>query len=244
MELIKMEKSKRRLREPKRTPLKQITTTKIPSGSPPMDESQPQETEKKPSWVASITSNGLLIALVIAGVGYTTQVHITNKQKRQQAYSELLGEKAVIAQYLFSRFEAYIHAEFHQARWHLATDLQGFLDLQETKKLDLQETLRWMQKSEDLSLEVAKNTKSLFETLGVARSYFSLSPKLKDLTHRIFYAPKIEVEIPPSQLDPAHLEDWRVKERKRVQEIIEKDYIQPIDALLKYLEDEIDKEGL
>jgi hypothetical protein len=59
---------------------------------------------------------GILSALIMASGngslsyqwGLSTQRYLPDMQKRQQAYSELLGEKAVIAQYPFSRFEAYI----------------------------------------------------------------------------------------------------------------------------------------
>ena len=48
-----------------------------------------------------------------------------------------------------SRFEAWIFSDYHEARWKLAGDPTGSLDLQEAQ--------RWMGKSEDLALEIAKN---------------------------------------------------------------------------------------
>jgi hypothetical protein len=80
--------------------------------------------------------------------------------------------------------------------------------------LDLQETKRWTQISEDRNLAVAKNTKSLYETLGLIRSYFRFSPELKKLTHPIFHFPKIERKSPEPQSDPRQLEDWKEKGKK------------------------------
>ncbi len=189
------------------------------------------------SWISpTVTLVGIILAAYLSyHFGLNSQIQLTGMQKRQQAYSELMGEQAVIAQYLFSRFEAYVHSEFHEARWKLAAEPKDFLDLQEAR--------RWMQKSEDLALEVAKNTKSLYETLGLIRSYFRFSPELKDLTHRIFHSPKIEVKSPPSQLDPKQLEDWKEREKKAVQETIENHHIKQIDGLANYLEREIYKEA-
>src|SRR5882724_4787984 len=165
---------------------KHIITTEIPPKKTHREEPQPQDTEKKPSrltafgtWASSIVA----ALIIVLGGGYASyhwglsaQIQLTDRQKRQQAYSELMGEKAVLSQYLVSHFEAYIHSDYHEARWKLAGA--------PTDSLDLQEAKRWMQRSEDLVVEVAKTKKSLFETLGLIRSYFPLSDRLKELTHR------------------------------------------------------------
>lgn len=45
---------------------------------------------------------------------------MTEEQGRQQAYGELMGRKAMMAQLLVSRFEAWIYSDYYEARWKLA----------------------------------------------------------------------------------------------------------------------------
>jgi len=188
---------------------KQITATKIPPRRTHIDKSQSQDTEKKPSrWRAfGIWTSSIVAALIIAlGGGYATyqwglntQIQLTRMQKRQQAFSELMGERAVLNQYLFSRYEAYIHSDFHDARGKKTGALADSLEVQEAR--------RWMQKSEDLALEVAKIRKSLSETFGLIRSYFPLPDSIKELTHRIDHLKAIEIKRVAFQLDLEQLED-------------------------------------
>ena len=117
-------------------------------------------------WVPAIVA---LIVAVIAPfltykLGLNSQLKLTGKQKRQQAYSELMGHRALITQLLYSRFEAYIYSDAHEERWHMEGEPNDSFDSREAQ--------RWMHKSEDLAIEIAKSRKSLYDTLGLIRSYF------------------------------------------------------------------------
>ena len=153
----------------------------------------------------------------------------------QEAYSKLMGEKAVLTQLLVSRFEAHINSDMHEARWKLAGEPKDSFDLQEAQ--------RWMHKSEDLAIEVAKSRRSLYETLGLIRSYFPNSERLKELTHRIFHTKGIEIKVRPFGLNAEQAEAWAVKAVKDTQNIVDSEYSKPIDELVTYLEAEIDKEA-
>ena len=91
------------------------------------------------TWVSSVTSNGLIIALLVAGVGYIIQMRIITKQKQQQSYSELRGERAILPYLLYYYYQAFIHSDYHEARWKLTGAHPDSLDLQEGK--------RWMHSS-------------------------------------------------------------------------------------------------
>jgi hypothetical protein len=127
-----------------------------------MPEPQSKEDEisaEKPShwvtfrnWVTPLAA-ALIIAAFGAYFGYHAQVSLTGKQKRQQAYSELMGRSAVRTQIIVSRTEASIFSKYYERRWHLAGN--------PTDSLDFQEAQRWMHKSEDLALEIAKSNQSL-----------------------------------------------------------------------------------
>jgi len=188
-------------------------------------------------WIPAVVA---LIVAVIAPfltyqLGLNAQLKLTGKQKRQQAYSELMGEKAVLTQLIVSRFEAFINSDYHEARWKIAG--------QPKDSFDLQESQRWMRKSEDLAIEVAKSRKSLYDTLGLIRSYFPHSSRLKELTHRIYHSKGLEIKARPFGLNAAQLEPWAIKAVKEIQEIVENEYAKPIDDLVIYLEAEIDKEA-
>jgi len=118
------------------------------------------------NWVTTLAAS-LIIAVVGAYLGYTTQVQLTGKQKRQQAYSELMGRNIARTQIIITRSEAYVYSKYYERQWQLAG--------MPKESFDLQEGQRWMHKSEDLVLEIAKSNQGLFETLGLVRMYFPSS---------------------------------------------------------------------
>ncbi|MDO8690027.1 MAG: hypothetical protein Q7R39_08470, partial [Dehalococcoidia bacterium] len=117
------------------------------------------------------------------------QIRTVRFQKRQQAYPEIMGRKFLLMQLYVSRFEARIFSDYHEQRWRNSPD-----------SLDLSEAQRWMHKSEDLALEIAKTNQSLFESIGLVKASFRRDDELDTLTQHIYHfrTPTI-IEPPGSQ---------------------------------------------
>ena len=194
----------------------------------------PPKSKERASYLIP-TLAALLVAIITPYLTYQwglrTQLEATERQKRQQAYSEVLGRKAVMSQLYVSRFEAWIYSDYHEARWKLAGAPKDSIDLQEAQ--------RWMHKSEDLALEIAKNNQSLFETLGLIRTSFRRTPTLDSLTEKLYRFKVPEITKRPFDLDANQLEVWKVNAVKQLQELVEREYSKPIDELAAYLAKEI-----
>lgn len=191
---------------------------------------------ENPFLVAVISGVLTLIgAIVVAYLTYhwglSSQLRISDHQKRQQVFSELMGRKFLTTQLYVSRFEALIYSDSHEAKWRRAGSPNDSIDLQETQ--------RWMHKSEDLALDIAKNNQSLFETIGLIRILFPKTPKLDELIDRVYHFKPPKILGDPFKMDANQLEEWKIKAVKDLQNLVETEYAKPIDALLNYLVSEI-----
>jgi hypothetical protein len=109
--------------------------------------------------------------------GIKSQLRVSDHQKRQQVFSELMGIKFVITQLYVSRFEASVFSDYHESKWKQA----GY----PRDSIDLQEAQRWMHKSEDLAAEIAKNNQYLFEKIGMIGWHWGLPSLLNAATGKI-----------------------------------------------------------
>ena len=162
--------------------------------------------------------------------GISGQLRISDHQKRQQVFSELMGRKFLTTQLYVSRFEALIYSDYHEAKYRQS----GYPN-------DLQECQRWMHKSEDLALDIAKNNQSLFETMGLIRILFPKTAKIYELIDRIYQFKTPKILGDPFKMDVNHLEEWKAKAVKDLQVVVEREYAKPINELLDYLDKEIRK---
>jgi hypothetical protein len=176
-----------------------------------------------------------LIGLASYQWGLRKQLKATDEQRRQQAYSQLLGRKAVMSQLYVSRFEALIYSDYHEARWKLSGAPKDSLDLQEAQ--------RWMHKSEDLALEVSKSNQALFETLGLIRSCFRRTQELDSLTDRLYHFKVPQIMKRPFDLDGSQLEAWKMNSVRQLQDLVESEYSKSIDELAAYLSKEMAKDN-
>jgi hypothetical protein len=164
-------------------------------------------------------------------LGLRTQLEASEKQKKQQAHSELLGRKAIMTQLYVSRFEALIYSDYHEARWKLVGSPKDSIDLQEAQ--------RWMHKSEDLVLEISKSNQSLFETLGLIRTSFRQTSELDSRLDHLYNFKIPQITKHPFDLNANQLENWKVQSVKQLQNLIEKEYSRPLDEISTYLAKEI-----
>jgi hypothetical protein len=76
--------------------------------------------------------------------------------------------------------------------------------------LDFQEATRWMRKSEDLVMDLVKNHQSLCGILGSIRVHFENTPRLVELTDRIYkFRPPTRQEA-PTNATLQELETWKI----------------------------------
>lgn len=185
-----------------------------------------------PIYVALITgffaiAGAIVGSFITAHFGLRNQVKLALQQDRQRAYAEIMGKRVLLMQLLVSRFEAYIHSDYHEYLWRIGG--------QPKDSIDFSEATRWMHKSEDLALEVARTRQSLYESIGLARTVFPPSPELERLTEAIYHfkSPKI---APPSQPgDAGAVSAWKERAVADLQALVEREYGGPLEELLKLL---------
>ena len=201
-----------------------------------MSETQPKVTVMVPGlippavWIpAVVTLIGLIVAPFLTyWYGLKSQLELTGKQKRQQAYSELMERKVLLKQLWTSQLVAVTNFYYHNANSNLAGG-------QTEGSFDLEEGRRWQHKSEDLTIEIAKSYQSLFETLGLIRSYFPYSVRLIDLTNKIYHSNWLSVKRPHIDLTAEQIKQWKEETYKKIQEDV-REYDKIIDDLVTYLE--------
>ena len=184
--------------------------------------------EAVPTFVGAVV--GGLIAGISVVIGQYLTHRFTRKREteklRQQAYAAILGKKVLLMQLYVSRFEAYIFSTYHECLWHKAGSPEGSLDIDEAK--------RWMHKSEDLALEVARTWQSLFESIGIAQTIFRQSKELEQLTDRLYQFQQPSLLSPPPD-DIRLLIQWKDEAVRQVQEVVAREYGAPLDMLLRHL---------
>ena len=188
-------------------------------------------------WIPVIGSvfTAIVVAFLSYQLGLHTQLKLTGKQKRQQAYSELMGRKTLLRQLWTSHMIADAHFYYHEAQWWLSRG-------QTEASIHLEEARRWQHKGEDLSIDVAKAYQGLFETLGEIRSYFPYSDKLRDLTNQIYHSKWFNVKRLEVDWTAMELEKWHDETMKKIPELTE-NFDKMFDELVTYLENVINKEA-
>ena len=162
----------------------------------------------------------LAAALAVASAVYTLtpQQQAATLKERQQAYAAIMGKKHLRNQLFVSRFEAQIFSDYHERRWHLAGTPPNAIDFQEAQ--------RWMHKSEDLALEIARSNQSMFESVGVAQTSFASSTQLAELTERIYRVKTPLIPPPIDRNDEQSLQHWNAEAVKQLQALVEREYAQ------------------
>lgn len=160
------------------------------------------------------------------------EIAVADHAARQRLVGTLMGKKLLLAQLYVSRFEALILSDYHEARWKLAGA--------HTTSLDLEEARRWMHKSEDLALEVARSSEALFEAVALAKVLFCRSPELDNLASGVldYRVPEV-AEIPSSVQATQDLDVWKTEAVRQVRTLVEQHVSQPIAQLSQHLASEL-----
>lgn len=188
---------------------------------------------RSPAFLALI---GVIVGAILTyRLGMRSQLRVSDHQKRQQVFSQLMGRKFVTSQLYFSRFEAQIYSDYHEAKWKQAGHPKDSIDLGESQ--------RWRNKSEDLALEIAKSNQSLFETIGFIRILFPKASKLDQFIDRLYHFKTPKILGDPLNMDINAVEEWKIKAVRDLQTLVETEYSKPIDDLLNYLDGEASRLG-
>ena len=162
--------------------------------------------------------------LLVAHLTFRNQLRLATLQTRQKSYAEIMGRKFLLTQLYVSRFEALAYSDYHERLWHLAGAPKESLDFEEAK--------RWMRKSEDFAIDIAKAIQSLMESVGIARAAYPSNSELDALAERVYHF-KTPVISPPSPgADRATLDEWKLQVVPELQSLVQREYAEPIDALL------------
>lgn len=192
----------------------------------------------KTRWVDILALDKVLLvvlgAILAIGTSYFTtkfqmssQLHLQKVEEQRRVFARLMGRKFTTEQLYVSRYEARIFSDYHEERWKRAGSPKD--------SLDLQESLRWMHKSEDLVLEIVKNDQALFEDLATVRALFPDTPRLRDLCDHIYSIHALWTSEPPHDGSIERLNQWKVEGVRQLQEIAVREYGKPIDELVAYL---------
>lgn len=199
-----------------------------------------------PGWAAYLQPAILIPAIVALCVtvlasfmayqyGLTTQIKLSERQEKRRAYADLTGLKALLRQLLVSRIEAAVLVDYYHARWKLSgAPKDGF---------ELQEAISNVRNVETLTLEVAKTNQKLFETIGVIRTTYPDTPKLRELTDRIYNFLPPQVLGDASTMKPDELETWKRTAIKNLQEFIDREYSKPMENLITYLAADVPRDS-
>jgi len=182
------------------------------------------------SWLLP-TITTLLATIVGASLTYyfgvRAQIKIANSQKRQQVFGQLIGQNVLRKQLYVSRFEALIYSDYHERKWRLA----GYAN----NSIDKQEAQRWMHKSEDLALDIARTNNDFLEAVGLARALFPKTPELDAYIDRVYHFGSPQLRIPWDTLDASQLDSVKEKAVRDLQDFVEREYGKPVDELLRHL---------
>jgi len=173
---------------------------------------------------------GALIVVYITHLFHRSrEKQLRDREARVRLFGTLMGQRLLLSQLYVSAFEARIFSDFHEQLWRLAGAPPDSHDCKETQ--------RWMHRSEDLGLEIARAHPDLCQAVACARILFPSTTELSKLTDAVY-----NHEVPPHSdwpkpnTQPAELEIWKTKSVEQLQQQVRKMIRGPIDSLVAYLE--------
>jgi hypothetical protein len=157
-----------------------------------------------------------------------TDRRISDFQSRQRLYGELAGFRRLIPQLHYSAGEADIYLKCLKWRWnHLNDNSDAF---------DSPEVVRTRGEFREFSVKLIEAQQELSVSVAQLRCVMPTSPKLLELTERVFLAHQLEIGEPPDEVrTEADLGTWSTAVRKQLSEHVEQTFGQPIQELIEHL---------
>ena len=145
------------------------------------------------------------------------------REKRLQSFGDMMGIRATLSQSALSLQETKINQAYHQARFSLTHD-----------KLNLDEATRYVQRSEMLLSEIARDRKRLYELVGSVAVLFPDIPL--DIFANMSHIGILEPAPTPKELAKvSELEAWRVKQIDLAREHLDKQFRQSVGRLINQM---------
>jgi len=149
--------------------------------------------QAQPSWITAIIGiMGALIGVLLGGfVTYSIEkykVKNNELQRRQQIYSQLIGQKSLLIQCYRSFYTSFILATVNDVLGvsieHLSkAEITEYLDYKYNKYIKSGDFER--EKFMDLSIELAKSKRDLWEIIGLLQVLFHLNEELINIIEQI-----------------------------------------------------------
>jgi hypothetical protein len=157
----------------------------------------------------------------------SSQFHLQKVEAQRAVFARLMGRKIITTQLYVSRYEALIFSDYHEERWKRAGAPKDSLDLQESQ--------RWMHRSEDLVSEVVKNDQALFEDIATVRALFPDTPRLRTLCDQVYTFKSMWTAKPPHDGSVESLTQWKDEADRQLVALADRTYGKPIDELVAFL---------
>jgi hypothetical protein len=182
----------------------------------------------------SIVIPGVLVIVAALLSGYYTQkwtldreIRTKDHEKRQSVYSELMGMKIVRKQLILAYTQARLGLKYHELRG-------AKIGLQKDS-IDLDSGREAARNANQYLIEMTQKEQRLFELLGLVKILFPASPQLAKKIDLIYQAKYPEIKPPKEGMSLAKIQEWRDEGFKEAQDLVEKEYGEPIEDLLSYL---------
>lgn len=165
---------------------------------------------------------------------FRNQLKTTTWEKRQQAYSEIMGLRFLQVETVHQAYQAKILQSRDLWRWAKSE----FKDSSHLSEAD-----RYMIRHENLILEVARTNERLFKSIGLAKGTFPISTELDSKVDLIYRHPIFEIpNLLPQTANTKEIITWTDSAKQDLQKFLFEKLVMPIDGLLKYLKEHIEDE--
>lgn len=188
-------------------------------------ENQTVDNHRRAFWIGVAVT---LISVVVGPYlgyyyGVRSQTEIIGVQRRQQAYSDLMGQRALLQQLYVSAVDARINFDYYNRRW--------IIDQSPKDSPYLTEASASAKRCDELAIELARAKQKHFETLGVIHTSYASDKKITDLVQRIshLHVPAITGDV--ANMRGTELEDWRVTAKVRLTQFVQREYAGPMNEL-------------
>ena len=189
------------------------------------------------NWKTIIASSLMTLLVVVVSsymtyyLGLKAQIRISDYQNKQKTYSKLIGHKAIISQLYVSRFESIIYSDYHENRWKLNGSPKN--------SINQEEAIRWMKKSENQAIELAREKQLMFETIGLINSLFPHTKKLVELSDKIYHHPVPKIKRPKREWSLDQLNTYKANAVKQTQDFVQMNITKPIEELATYIKSQL-----
>jgi hypothetical protein len=176
----------------------------------------------------------VVIAAALLGAYYTQiwtadrEIKTRNHEKRQIVYSELMGINIARRHLITAHTQAKIELEYHR-------QVAGMGLPKELTMVVLDAGRNAQKNANEYLIEITKKDQKLFELLGLVKILFPASPELGKKIDRIYRAKYPEIIPPKEKVNLPQIQGWRDKGFKEAQQLIAKEYGEPMEDLLSYL---------